>query len=255
MICNDVQKNIEAYLDDELTLSDRREFEKHLADCKHCQSRLDNAYALNNAIKKVGYANKPTGLRRNIKNALRDISGEDSPGFNWFHMLGFGGASTALASLTVWAVMSVYSIAPVQIQLSDELIDAHVRSLLVDHITDVASSDRHTVKPWFNGRLDFSPTVLDMSEHGYPLVGGRMDYVQKQPVAALVYKRRAHLINLFIQRSATKQTVEQDAQSNTVQQQGYNLIHWQHQGLNYTLVSDLNGKELETLAKLLIAKN
>ena len=246
MACKDIQHNIEAYLDGELTLSDRRDFEEHLIDCPNCQARLDSVRQLNISIQKIGYVSRPAGLRRNIKKGLRDISGEDSARFNWSQLLSFGGASAALASITVWAMMSFMIGAPMQAQFTDELINAHVRSLMVDHMTDIASSDQHTVKPWFNGRLDFSPTVMDLKTQGFPLIGGRLDYLQKQPVAALVYKRRAHVINLFIHRSARAARAEPAA---LLQQQGYQLINWQQQGLQYTLVSDLNSKELQEFSQ------
>jgi anti-sigma factor RsiW len=134
-----------------------------------------------------------------------------------------------------------------QPQPTDELIAAHVRSMMVSHLTDVASSDKHAVKPWFNGKLDFSPSVLDLQEHGYQLVGGRLDYLQKQPVAALVYKHRAHIINVFIRRVDSAATMP----AGYTQQQGYNLIRWRKDGLDYALVSDLNEKELRQMARLL----
>lgn len=245
MSCKDVQKNIEAYLDNELTLSDRRGLEDHLQSCDQCQLLLDNLRGLSQSINKIGYASKPAGLRRNIKNGLRDISGEDGSTFGWPHLFGVGGASAVLASATVWLVMSTVLITPMQTQLSDELIDAHVRALMVDHMTDVTSSDRHTVKPWFNGRLDFAPVVQDVAEHGFPLVGGRLDYLHKQPAAALVYKRRAHIINLFIVNDTQR---DQTGAVEQQRQRGYNLLSWQQDSLRYTLVSDLNNKELQELA-------
>ena len=136
---------------------------------------------------------------------------------------------------------------PIQTELTEELVSAHVRAMMVDHMTDISSSDRHTVKPWFNGKLDFSPSVADFKDKGYPLMGGRLDYLNKKPVAALVYKRRAHIINLFIQRS---DRTAQASPVQTVQQQGYHLVSWQTQGLSYTLVSDLNRKELQEFAGL-----
>lgn len=248
MACKELQQNIEAYLDAELTLSDRRDFEEHLGECQDCQAMLENVRALNKSIQKIGYVSRPASLRRNIKHGLRDITGEESSSFNLNQLLGVGGASAAFASLTVWFVMSFMVGLPMQVQLTDELISAHVRSMMADHVTDIASSDRHTVKPWFNGKLDFSPMVLDLKDKGFPLVGGRLDYLQKQPVAALVYQRRAHVINLFIRRS--DQTAQTSAASLT-QQQGYQLLSWQQQGLQYTLVSDLNAKELQEFSQLL----
>ncbi|MDH5258342.1 MAG: anti-sigma factor [Gammaproteobacteria bacterium] len=248
MACKEIQQNIEAYLDAELTLSDRRDFEEHLSECPDCQAMLESVRSLSKSIHKIGYVSRPTSLRRNIKNGLRDITGEESSSFNLTQLLGFSGASAAFASITIWFIMSFMVGLPIQTHHTEELISAHVRSLMADHVTDVASSDRHTVKPWFNGKLDFSPTVLDLKDKGFPLVGGRLDYLQKQPVAALIYKRRAHVINLFIRRS---EQTGQTSPARLTQQQGYKLLSWQQQGLQYTLVSDLNARELQAFSRLL----
>jgi len=247
MSCDETRENIEAYLDGELTLSDRRDFEDHLGDCPDCQAALENMRQLSSSIKKIAYTSRPAGLRRNIRNGLRDLSGEESAGFGWPQLLGFGGASAALASVAVWGVMSFMLSSPMQLSLTDELISAHVRAMMVDHMTDVTSSDRHTVKPWFNGKLDFSPRVVDLKDRGYPLIGGRLEYLNKRPVAALVYKRRAHIINLFIQRSDKP---AQTSPAQLIQQRGYQLVNWQIQGMNYTLISDLNPQELQEFAVL-----
>jgi len=115
------------------------------------------------------------------------------------------------------------------------------------HLTDVASSDQHTVKPWFKGQLDFSPPVRDLSGEDFALVGGRLDYVGDRPVAALVYQRRKHVINLFIWPTNSDSATSTAAQT----WQGYNLIHWAEDGLNYWAVSDLNAKELQEFVQLI----
>lgn len=246
MPCEAMQEKIEAYFDKELTLPDQRALEAHLAQCSRCSDKLKNLQALSTSVKKVGYSKAPVTLRRNIKSGLKEITGESADSFNWRHLLGVGLGSAVLSSLLAGFVLTSTALSPLQSQSTDEIIAAHVRSLMVSHLTDVQSSDQHTVKPWFNGKLDFSPAVMDLQAQGFPLIGGRLDYLQKQPVAALVYKRRAHVVNVFIRRG------DGAAQSmRLAHQQGYNLIHWRKNGLDYALVSDLNEKELQQMAGLL----
>ena len=247
MLCEATQEKIEAYLDKELTLSDQRVMEEHLAQCSHCRTLLNNLRVLSTSIKKVGYTKAPVSLRRKISIGLKEVTGESTDAFDWRHLLGVGFGSAIFSSLLVGFVLTSTVWSPLQAQPTDELIAAHVRSMMVSHLTDIDSSDRHTVKPWFNGKLDFSPFVLDLQEHGYLLVGGRLEYLQNQPVAALVYKHRSHIINVFISRSDSTAALP----ARFTHQQGFNLIRWNNQGLDYSLVSDLNEKELQQMAGLL----
>ncbi len=130
-------------------------------------------------------------------------------------------------------------------RLEAELVNSHVRALMVSHLTDVASSDQHTVKPWFQGKVDFSPPVHDLAERGFPLVGGRLDYVSGRPVVALIYRRHDHLINVFIWPSAGSE--RQQVSSH----QGFNLLHWQVNGMQYWAVSDTSPEDLAALGSLL----
>jgi len=131
-------------------------------------------------------------------------------------------------------------------RIADDIASAHIRSLMPGHLTDVPSSEQHTVKPWFAGKLDFSPAVVDLSGEGFPLVGGRLDYAAGRPVAALVYRRQAHLINLFVWPSSSTSEVAATADV----RQGYNLLHWARGQTNYWVISDLNAAELGQFARL-----
>jgi anti-sigma factor RsiW len=132
-------------------------------------------------------------------------------------------------------------------RVAQDVVVNHVRSLLADHLTDVASSDRHTVKPWFAGKLDFAPSVVDLSAEGFPLVGGRLDYLEHRPVAALVYGRRKHTINLFIWPSEHASGGAPQSTTN----QGYQIAHWHEAGTTYWAISDLNSGELRQFVQLI----
>jgi anti-sigma factor RsiW len=130
-----------------------------------------------------------------------------------------------------------------------EAVSGHIRSLMASHLTDVASTDQHTVKPWFGGKLDFSPPVTDFAATGFPLVGGRLDYLQGRPVAALVYMRHRHVINVFVWPVAG--TEERFTPTRSIQ--GFHVIQGAHAGMTYRIVSDLNAEELAGFARLLAA--
>jgi len=247
MDCDQTNQFIESYLDGELTLSDHRDFEAHITDCNECSTTLEAMRALQTNIRESVYQQAPTSLKHSIQNKLRDYTGEETSKTGWIQWAGIASGFMSFGAVSTWVFLTFLVTSPLQTEFSNNIISAHVRSLMADHATDVISTDRHTVKPWFNGRVDFSPPVKDLDKQGFKLIGGRLDYLDNKAATALIYKRRAHIINLFIFKS--KQT--NDKQSPVLlQRDGYNLIHWKNSGLEFWGISDLNKKELRHFADL-----
>jgi anti-sigma factor RsiW len=249
MTHSELELQMDAYVDGELALRDAREFEAHLKGCRDCTRLHDARVALGAAIRaEVPALRAPDGLRTQVRAALRSAAGvpvtpSTMPplGWRWLALA----ASLALVAVGSWQVASNRA---AEAALSDQVLTGHVRSLMPGHLTDVVSSDQHTVKPWFNGKLDFSPPVYDFAGRGYPLIGGRLDYLGDRPVAALVYGRRQHLINVFLW-PATQQGPADERAAGT--RQGYHLLHWTTPDYVYWVVSDLGTAELDEFAGLL----
>jgi anti-sigma factor (TIGR02949 family) len=240
-----VEAQLDAYLDGELTAMDRREIEAHLAECAECERFRDARLALRAAIREQLPAwRAPDTLRARVNQVLRSEAGLRAPrrGVVWRALA--VAASLAVVALGSWR-LALHRAAGQQ--LADQLLASHVRSLMPGHLTDVLSSDQHTVKPWFNGRLDFSPSVYDYSGRGFPLIGGRLDYAGGRSVAALVYQRRQHLINVYVWPAAQGPS----GGPSTAARQGYHLLHWDTPQYVYWVVSDLGLAELRDFVALL----
>jgi anti-sigma factor RsiW len=242
MTCRETKNLLNAYVDGELDSAGSLGVEKHVQGCASCLTDAENLHALASAIENGGLRfMAPQRLKTNVQAALREANPAPTRSiFNWRW-----GSAVAAAVLIV--VVSMQWLKPSQETLVNEIVSSHVRSMMANHITDVASSDRHTVKPWFSGKLDYSPPVKDLTDQGFRLLGGRLDYVDSRPVAALVYQRSQHLINLFVWPSNNTVTKQEDQ----LTRQGYNLIHWTQSGMSYWLVSELNLAELGECARLL----
>jgi anti-sigma factor RsiW len=243
--CKETQPLLEGYLDGELDVVRSVEVEAHLQECPACSTEYHELRELHSALGSNSlYFKAPAKLRHRVQNAVR---GEAPSALStwlsgWFAPLRWASvaASLALVALITWNVAPRFSRRSAEEILTQEIIDSHVRSLMLNHLTDVPTSDQHTVKPWFNGKVDFSPPVIDLTDQGFRLIGGRLDYLGGKPVAALIYQRRQHLINLFIWPLPE---VANSAQT-TLSQQGYHVVHWVKSKMTYWAVSDLNPKEL-----------
>lgn len=250
MSCQETQDLIHGYVDGELDLVRSIEIERHLQSCESCsqahQSQLDLKKALH--ASPLRYT-APPDLRRRIRSAVGEADEQvlGRPAFPWLTTWRWVGvvASLVLVAAISWNVGRVSRAPSGEQLLAQEVMDSHVRSLMANHLADVPSSDQHTVKPWFNGKLDFSPPVADLATDGFPLVGGRLDYLDNRPVAALVYQRRKHFINLFVWPST------HDSGQGAVTRQGYNLLHWTRSGMVFWAASDLNAAELQEFEKLI----
>jgi anti-sigma factor RsiW len=250
MNCAEIKPLLHAHADGELDLVRSLEVEQHLKACATCAAEKKSIQSLRDALRQGDFAFRaPDALRKEIRRMAR---GEEParevladghrprPTGLWLWKLIAAGA-TAFAVVTILLRPGISS----HDQLLDEVVASHVRSLQASHLMDVASTDQHTVKPWFDGKLDFAPSVKDFADQGFSLLGGRLDYLDGRPVAALVYRRDKHLINVFIWPAATTGTRE------IRNYHGYNAITLDIGTFHYCLVSDVEEKQLEQLAGLL----
>ena len=246
MNCHDAQSVMHGYLDGELDPSMSLQYEQHAGECPACGKALAAQQALQAEMKADSlYFKAPQDLRDRLRASLKK---QCSTGSVRLPLRWLAAAACVAFFIGLGIVLARFVFTPsVHERLTDEVASAHIRSLQAKHIVDVPSSDRHEVKPWFNGKLDFSPPLPDLEKQGFPLVGGRLDYLNGRPVAALVYRRREHLINLFVWPSSG--TEPGDVQHET--RQGYHLIHWSKAGMNHWIVSDLDPTELKELAQRL----
>lgn len=239
------EAQLDAYLDGELAAADVGELEAHLRACPACSRLEQRRRAVSAAVRaQVPRIPAPDTLRAQVRSALRaEATRSGARPRSLWRPIAFA-ASLAVVAVGSWRLATSRAAGDA---LADQVLASHVRSLMPGHLADVASSDQHTVKPWFDGRLDFSPPVYDYAGNGYPLIGGRLDYVGGRPVAALVYGRRRHLISVFLWPEGRGGP----GASGTVTRQGYHLLHWATPDYSYWVASDLGLPELQEFATLL----
>ena len=237
MNCDEAELLLHALIDGELDAGHAREVENHVAGCPRCAAALKDYREMGKMIAEGGARyTAPLELRRRIEQALpqpRQLPNRRSV------LRGFA-LGSAVSAIAATGLVAIVLRNDDMERIQSEVVSAHLRSLQAGHLTDVISTDQHTVKPWFNGRLDVSPPVIDLTAQGFTLVGGRLDYVDARAIGAVVYRRRQHVINLFVAQTAS--TERRAAKVETIQ--GFNIRHWTDRGLNYWAVSDLAKDEL-----------
>jgi anti-sigma factor RsiW len=246
MNCQQIQKLIHAHHDGELDAANHLQIDEHLADCPGCFGTARQLSALRGALQNSELRfSASDNLRRTISLAVEQAAkAEREPVLSrpWSQHLGWAVAAVLLVASILTFQLST---GRTEDRLLADLTASHVRSLMVAHLTDVPSTDQHTVKPWFDGKLDFAPPVKDLRDSGFPLLGGRMDFVDGHPAAALVYGRQKHFLNLFVWPAISPSRTDFHA----TQRNGYNIIQWSDGRMTFGLVSDLNEVELREFAR------
>jgi anti-sigma factor RsiW len=238
MTCDEAEILLHALVDGELDAGHISEVEAHVASCPRCIMELAAIQQMHEAVARADLKfTAPPLLRRRIKAALPQPQVSAPSRRSLLKGFAMGSAVSALAATGLIAVV----VSKDDQQLVEaEIVSAHLRSLQAGHLTDVISTDQHTVKPWFNGKLDVSPPVIDLTAQGFTLIGGRLDYVDARAIGAVVYKRRQHVINLFVAQTAD--TAQHAAKMDTIQ--GFNIRRWGERGMKFWAVSDIGADEL-----------
>ena len=258
MDCKQATAVLAAYADRELPLDQTIELERHLEWCEACRRQYASLRTLGTALRQhVTYHQAPPDLQSRILAALPPVPARSDRGRRAFRLLGslqsiwrgrwltLGSALAAMCAIALSAGLFLSRPSADDV-LVEQVLSSHVRALMSNRALDVASSDQHTVKPWFSGKLDFSPAVVDLAAQGFPLQGGRLDYLDGRPVAALVYGRNQHRIGVYVWPKA-----EHDKAAQQWSRQGYHLIHWDSGNMSYWAISDVTMRDLENFAQLL----
>jgi len=248
MDCPNAQALLDGYLDGELDVSHNVDVKEHLQGCSRCSATFSDRQIIRTGLKNGSfYFKAPADLEKRIKQSLRQATKTEAPtrwlSWSWLRIA----APLAATALVILTLMPFFTGPSSDERLSQDVVASHIRSLMVSHLADVPSTNEHTVKPWFNGKLDFSPPVDDLAKQGFPLIGGRLDYLNNRPVAALVYQRDKHVINVFVWPSNKTSAAAEPIKP----QHGYNVIRWTRSGMNFWAVSDLEQNQLTKFVELL----
>ncbi len=251
MSCDEVTELIHAWLDREVDPVRSSEIEGHLKACPVCLRKSQTYESLRTVItERATYFACPPAFKRQVRSALHSAARAEAPtavkltswlwDLNWFRIF----APVAAAGLAVLVTAIVLARPSEQELWAQAVVSAQVHSLIPDHLTDVASADQHTIKPWFNGRLDYSPPVIDLTKQGLPLVGARVEYLREHRIGVVVYKHGTHFINLFVWPTSAS-----DASEKTLTRQGYHIVHWVESHMDCWAVSEIRTQDLEEFAR------
>src|SRR5215212_3381121 len=255
MTCDRIEL-LSAFVDGELLPGEAAEVEKHFQSCAECTAAHSALVNTSSRIKaSLMRYQAPDVLKSRILAGLNeqadDVPAQDRPRaprrFVWSTIA----AAAAIAIVSSASTIAVMHRRGADSSVANEVLTSHIRSLMPGHLTDVASNDQHNVKPWFNGRVDVSPDVPRLDSLGYPLLGGRVDYIGGRRVATVVYGRRQHVINVFEWPAST----DAELQPTASRANGYNLIRMRHNGIELWTVSDLNLAELRGFLRVMTSTN
>lgn len=264
MVCKEIQTLLHAYTDGELDFSTSLNVERHVDVCADCARYQKNLLSIHHGLRSPGlYHAAPQSLIARVERSLDLNAPVRKRGLPRSAIFASGFTLAGAAVLVVLLFLSHSDVFHSDVFRSDvsrldgrnesglknELVASHIRSLMVNHLTDVASTDRHTVKPWFNGKIDYAPPVVDLKAEGFPLIGGRLDYLDGRAVTVLVYGRALHRINLFVWPLKESAHARNPVPLRSSTQEGYHIEYWTEGDLQYAAVSDLNSTELTTFAR------
>jgi anti-sigma factor RsiW len=241
MNCEEAEILLHALIDGELDAGHARDVEAHVAGCPHCAAALSDYREMSKLMASSDVRYKaPPELRQRIEAALPQPTAQVVQMPSRRAVLRGFAMGSAVSALAATGLVAVVLRNDDMERIQSEVVSAHLRSLQAGHLIDVVSTDQHTVKPWFNGKLDVAPPVIDLTAEGFTLIGGRLDYVDARAIGAVVYRRRQHIINLFVAQTAS--TERRTAKISALQ--GFNVRSWSDRGLNYWAVSDIGADEL-----------